>query len=101
QFADVQAAIDQFPKDTVIMTKCVPQDWQLRGTNPAELGDVGGRPQIEEYDVCGEYWMRDRIANCMPALLKRQFDYGLSKGVDGICVRVDRDNSSVLDQPSE
>lgn len=101
EFTDVMAAINQLPKDTVIMSKCVPQDWQMRGTNASDLGNVGGRPQIEEYDVCGEYWLRDRVANCMPALLKRQFDYGLSKGIDGICVRVNRDNASVLDQPSE
>jgi hypothetical protein len=101
EFADVMAAVDRLPKDTIIMSKCVPQDWQMRGTNASDLGSVEGRPQIEEYDVCGEYWMRDRVANCMPALLKRQFDYGVSKGIDGICVRVDRDNSSVLDQPSE
>jgi hypothetical protein len=101
EFADVMAAIAQLPKDTVIMSKVVPQDWQMRGTDPAELGAVGGRPQIEEYDVCGEYWMRDRVANCMTDLLKRQFDYGMSKGISGICVRVDREDVNVLQEPSE
>ncbi len=62
----------------------------MRGTDASELGDIGGRTQIEEYDIEGEYWMRNRVANCMPALLKRQYDYGISKGVNGICVRVDR-----------
>lgn len=101
EFQSVMAAIDQMPKDTVIMSKCVPQDWQLRGINGPAIGQVGGRPQIEEYDVEGEYFRRNAVANCMPALLKRQFDYAIAHGVDGICVRVDRDNSEVLNQPSE
>jgi hypothetical protein len=83
------------------MSKCVPQDWNLRGIDGLEIGDVGGRPQIEEYDVDGEYFMRDHVANCMPALLKRQFDYGIAHNISGICVRVDRDDTSVLDEPNE
>jgi hypothetical protein len=101
EFDGVMDAVKQLPPDTVIMSKCVPQDWNLRGIDGLEIGAVGGRPQIEEFDVDGEYFMRDRVANCMPALLKRQFDYGIAHNISGICVRVDRDDSSVLDEPNE
>jgi hypothetical protein len=101
EFARVMAAVNQLPGDTVIMSKCVPQDWQLRGMDAAEIGNVGGRPQIEEFDVAGEYFLRNAVANCMCALLQRQFNYGLSHNISGICVRVDRDDDDVLEQPNE
>jgi hypothetical protein len=101
EFANVMAAVDQLPKDMVIMSKCVPQDWNLRGTDAAEIGHVGGRPQIIEFDVAGEYYRRNFVANCMPALLKRQFDYAVKNGASGLCVRVDRDDDNVLEQPNE
>lgn len=108
----VMGAVKQMPDDVVVMSKVVPQDWQMRGGNAAEIGAVGKRAQIVEYDVAGEYFLLDKVANCMVDLLKKQFDYGLSKGVQGICVRVDRqdpdpltpldaDNISVLYQPQE
>jgi|GEM_PF-1669556 len=101
EFRDVMAAIGRLAPNQVIMSKVVPQDWQMRGTNAPEIGAVGGRPQIIEYDVCGEYFHKSNVANCMVDLLKRQFDYGLSKGAQGICVRVDRGDASVLFEPNE
>ncbi|HSV13206.1 MAG TPA: hypothetical protein VLI90_03040 [Tepidisphaeraceae bacterium] len=101
EFANVMAAVNQLPKDMVIMSKCVPQDWNLRGTDAAEIGHVGGRPQIIEFDVAGEYYRRNFVANCMPAMLKRQFDYAVKNGASGICVRVDREDDNVLEQPNE
>jgi hypothetical protein len=101
ELASVMGAVRDLPADTVIMSKVVPQDWQMRGDNAAEIGAVGKRPQIVEYDVAGEYFLKGDVANCFTDLLKRQFDYGLSKGVQGICVRVDRDDFNVLYQPQE
>jgi hypothetical protein len=101
EFSDVMKGIAKLPADTVIMSKCVPQDWQLRGMFASEIGDVGGKPQIIEYDVAGEYFRRNEVANCMPELLKKHFDYDLKNHVQGVCLRVDREDESVLDQPSE
>lgn len=101
EFDRVMAAVNQLPRDMVIMSKCVPQDWNLRGMDASEIGNVGGRPQIIEFDVAGEYFRRNFVANCMPDLLKRQFDYAAAKGASGVCVRVDRDDDNVLQQPNE
>ena len=101
EYANVMSAVNQLPADTVIMSKCVPQDWQMRGGYAAEIGNVGGRAQIVEFDACGEYFLRDNVANCMPELLKQHFDHDMKHNISGICVRVDRDNSSVLHEPSE
>ncbi len=101
QFEGVMACVKQLPDDLVIMTKCVPQDWQLRGTNDKAIGAVGNHEQIIEYDVMGEYFLTDSVALCFPDVLKAQFDYGLKHGVDGICVRVDRGSAEVLHAPQE
>jgi len=101
ELQSTMAAIDKFPADQLVMSKCTPQDWNTRGISAAEIGHVGSRPQIIEYDVAGEYFLRNTVANCMPELLKKHFDYGIQNNVSGICVRVDRDDASVLNQPSE
>ena len=97
----VMDAVSKLPEDTVIMSKVVPQDWQMRGIDAMETGRVGNREQIIEYDVAGEYFLRDDAANCFPEMLKRQFDYGIARGVDGICVRIDRFGATVLHNPQE
>jgi hypothetical protein len=97
----LMTTIKDLPEDVIIMSKCVPQDWHLRSINGLELGQVGKREQIEEWDVEGEYFGLNKLVNCMPGLLERQLAYGMSQGIKGICVRVDRGNQSVLHQPSE
>ena len=106
----VMGAVKRMPDDIVIMSKAVPQDWQMRAGNAAEIGAVGDHPQIVEYDAAGEYFLLNNVANCMVDRLKAQFDYGLTKNVRGICVRVDRqdaslptdrENGSLLFEPNE
>jgi hypothetical protein len=98
---NLMTTIQKLPQDVMVMSKCVPQDWHLRSINSPELGQVGNHGQIEEWDVEGEYFGLNKLVNCMSGLLQRQFDYGMSQGIKGICVRVDRSNQSVLHQPSE
>lgn len=101
ELEDVMAAVGKLPDDVIIMSKCVPQDWHLRSFDEPALGAVGAKQQIEEFDVAGEYFGRDKLTNCMPELLERQFRIGLRKGIDGVCVRVDRFGVSVLHEPME
>ncbi len=97
----VMGAVKELPDDIIIMSKVVPQDWQMRGTDAMEIGRVGNREQIIEYDIAGEYFLMDHVANAFPKILKRQFFYGVKNGVDGICVRVDRWDADVLHIPQE
>ncbi|HEY4328104.1 MAG TPA: hypothetical protein VGN88_00085 [Phycisphaerae bacterium] len=97
----VMATVQQMPKDVVVMSKAVPQDWQMRGGNAKEIGAVGEHQQIVEFDALGEYFLHNCVANCMVDLLKQQFDYAASKNAQGICVRVDRYDDNLLFEPSE
>jgi len=97
----VMEAIQGLPDDILVMSKIVPQDWQMRAGNAAEIGAVGGHRQIVEFDAAGEYFLSDNVANCMVERLKSQFDYAVAKGAEGVCVRVDRFDASVLWTPNE
>ncbi len=101
ELAEMMVTVEKLPSDVIIMSKCVPQDWQMRGTHNPTIGNVDGRKQIVEYDVAGEYFFTDHVANAMPALVKHYFDYGLTKGVDGVCARVDRGTAEVWLAPQE
>lgn len=101
QLQGVMGCVKQLPEDVIIMTKCVPQDWQMRGINNKAIGHVGDHRQIIEFDIDGEYFLLDQVANCFPDLLKEQIDYGVANGADGVCVRVDRWDTEVLHEPQE
>jgi hypothetical protein len=99
----VMACVSQLPDDVIIMTKCVVQDWQMRGAHDPVIGRVGNHKQIIEYDVAGEYFLLNSVANCMPDVLKGYFDYERAHGAAGVVVRADRfhSGSEVTDQPQE
>ena len=62
---------------------------------------MGHHQQIVEWDVVGEFSGLNKLVNCMPELLREQWDYGVSQHISGICVRVKRGAQTVLHQPSE
>ncbi len=101
ELTDLMAAVKQMPAHVPIMSKIVPQDWQMRGDFAAEIGQVGDHQQIIEFDADGEYFLKDNVANPMVDQLKREMDYVLAKNADGICVRVDREDTSVIFEPQE
>lgn len=86
----VVEALDNMPRDIMIMTKCVPQDWHIRSINDRLIGNVGSRTQFVELDIAGEYFRMDYVANCFTDLLSEQFKYWVEKGCEGLVVRVDR-----------
>jgi len=101
EFQGVMDCVQNLPDDVVIMTKVVPQDWQMRGIDNQAIGAVGNHRQIIEYDLCGEYFQKTYLANCFPDQVIRQFNHGLSNGIVGVCARVDRADCNILGYPQE
>ncbi len=103
----VQRTLEKLPHDITIMTKCVPQDWHLRHIDHPLLGNVGGRRQVVEVDISGEYWRLDMLPHSISHVLSRQFAHWVDRGADGISVRVDRGwkpwehQATVLGKPQE
>ena len=103
ELSGVMGAVNKLPHDTQLMSKWVAQDWQMRGVPAPELGPIlqQKRPLLVEWDVEGEYFLHNQVANCMVGMLKEQFERVAAAGAEGIVVRVDRGDDSVLFQPSE
>lgn len=101
EFERVMASVKTLPGDTVIMTKSVPQDWHIRGTDDRAIGAVAPHEQLIEFDIAGEYFYKNAVANCFPETLTGQMERARAKGATGICVRVDRGEDDVLHNPQE
>ena len=76
--------------DVIVMTKCVPHDWQpYYPYNPA-IGDVGGRRQIVEFDLGHEFTGLSTIPYINIDYVKRHLEYDINKGAVGAVFRVER-----------
>jgi len=101
EFEGVMAATKTLPPAVMMMTKVVPQDWHMRGPHDRAIGAVKPHEQILEFDIAGEYFYGNRVANCFPGTIAGQVAYGRSKGVMGVCVRVDRGSDDIFHMPQE
>jgi hypothetical protein len=100
--ADVmRQSMSALPKDVIVMSKCVPQDWHLRGVDDIFIGQAGPRAQFIEFDIAGEYNKLDHVACAFTDVLKRQLDYARKNNCTGFAVRVDRYGASCYGQVQE
>ena len=97
----MKRSMDSLPKDVIVMSKCVPQDWHLRGENDIFIGQAGQRDQYIEFDIAGEYNKLTHVACAFTDVLKRQLDYARKNSCDGFAVRVDRYGASCYGQAQE
>ena len=96
----VAEAVTKFPMDVIVESKCVPQDWHLRGPDNAFIGQAGGRREHVEFDIAGEYNKVDFVACAFTDILEHQLRFAQSKGVQGISVRVERRLFRTLPSPA-
>ena len=93
-------AYKDFPGITV-HSKWTPQDWQLFYPQSFAIGAVGQTPQVIEADLGAEYWGRSLFPVSLVRYIKYRWDYDRAHGCRGIVARVDRDDLSAFDTPSE
>ena len=97
----IMASLTKIPEDVIVMSKCVPQDWHIRGVNSPFIGRSGKRDQFIEFDIAGEYNKLEHVACAFTDVLKRQLDYAQKHNCDGFAVRVDRYGSTPWGQAQE
>ena len=51
----IMESLTRIPPDVIVMSKCVPQDWHLRGVDSPFIGRSGKRDQFIEFDIAGGY----------------------------------------------
>jgi hypothetical protein len=83
-----------------VMTKCQPHDWQPYYPHNPLIGEVGGRPQLVEFDLGEEFFGECRVPYCKVDYLKWRLDYGVSRGIAGGVARLERLRSRALDTPN-
>ena len=93
-------AFTDYPQIT-LHSKWTPQDWQLFYPDSFALGAIGKTPQVIEADLGAEYWGRSMVPVSLVKYIKARWDYDRSKGCQGIVARIDRDEETALDTPSE
>jgi hypothetical protein len=97
----IMKSLRDLPEDVIVMSKCVPQDWHLRGVDNPFIGKAGRRDQYIEFDIAGEYFKLTHVACARTDVLKRQLEFAARHHCDGISVRVDRYGSTPWGQAQE
>jgi len=97
----IMESLTKIPSDVIVMSKCVPQDWHIRGVDSPFIGRSGRRDQFVEFDIAGEYNKLDHVACAFTDVLKRQLDYARRNNCDGFSVRVDRYGATPWGQAQE
>ena len=97
----IQEGIKLCKADVIAMPKCVPHDWQPFYPYSPDIGDVGGKRQVVEFDLGHEFTGLSRIPYVMLDYVKRHIDYGASKRISGVVFRVERLRWWAVDTPNE
>lgn len=87
--------------DFVVMSKCVPHDWQPYYPHNPIIGDVGGKPQIVEFDLGYEFLGLSTIPYINIDYLKMRLDHGVSRNILGAVLRIERLGWRAVDTPNQ
>jgi hypothetical protein len=101
QLEDVKNCLDVLPDDIIVMSKVIPLDWHLRGIGNPVIGQFSPKQHFIEFDLCGEYFKLTYPALTFPEKIKRNLTFGISKGITGVCARVDRFDHEILGKVQE
>ena len=97
----IMESLTKIPQDAIVMSKCVPQDWHLRGVDSPFIGRSGKRDQFIEFDIAGEYNKLTHVACAFTDVLRQRLDYAQQHNCDGFAVRVDRYGGTCWGQAQE
>jgi hypothetical protein len=82
--------ISRLPKDVIVMSKCVPHDWQPFYPDNPLIGDVGEHEQWIEHDFGLEYEGQHLYPFGNLDTVFERFRRGKKKGSNTLCLRLDR-----------
>lgn len=82
--------LHRMPDDVIVMSKCVPHDWQpYYPANPV-LGALGEKTQWIEHDLGYEYEGQHAYPYCDLECLVERVRAGRARGGHALCLRLDR-----------
>lgn len=101
QMTGLQEAIGKMHPDIVIMSKCVPFDWNPHFPDNPLLGAVAPHAQIVEFDLGQEYNGQSYFPYCDPGYYLRRWRTALSRGAVGFVLRTERFQNHAMGTPNE
>lgn len=84
----ITEGIKMTPKEIGVMNKVTQSDFGTYWPHHPNIGIYGDRPQVVEFDLCGQYLGRSQIPSAKPAYIKYRWRYAFGKGVIGAIGRV-------------
>ena len=93
--------LKEAPDDVIAMSKCVPHDWQPYYPNGPDIGKVGKKQQIVEFDLGNEFTGLSTIPYIDLPLIQSRLNYGIKNGIDGAVLRVERLKWRAVDSPNQ
>lgn len=76
-------------------------DWSSIQEDYDIIGTCTGHPEMEEFDVVGEYWGLTNTPWCGVGYQKHLWsEFGVPRGMTGVTARVDRDNGKAFESPN-
>lgn len=97
----IQQGLRECKSDIIVMSKCQPHDWQPYYPHNPAIGDVGDHRQIVEFDLGYEFLGLSTIPYIDLGYLKGRLDYGISKGIVGAVLRIEREKWRAVDTPNQ
>lgn len=104
------AGVDRMIRDAVM--RCDPEIWMMsKATGAGDwnmikedydiIGTCLGHPEMQEFDVTGEYWGLCETPWAGIEYIKHLWtDFALPRGAQGVCARIDRDHANAYETPN-
>jgi len=94
---EVEAVAESFtmisPK-VVLMSKCVPHDWQVFYPHNKAIGRFADRRHIIEFDPGAEYYGKGHVPYLYPEYIHFRLNYARDRNTAGYVIRIEREQGS-------
>lgn len=92
--------VSSLPPEITVMSKYTAGDWYMAADSPL-IGAFPGRPQIMEFDLCGEHHGVSLVPWSIAPVISEQWARARSNGLAGAAGRIDRFDWHILGTPNE
>jgi hypothetical protein len=90
QVEGITQALKRVDPEVIVMTKCVPHDWEVFYPHNPAIGRYPDRMQVIEFDPGGEYYGVGKVPYLYPEYLQFRLHYARDRNAHGYVARIER-----------
>ncbi len=94
EVTDLTRAIKYYDPEIVLMSKCVPHDWEVFYPHNPAIGQYPDRKLIIEFDPGAEYYGVGHVPYLYPEYLAFRLDYARNRNAQGYVARIEREGDN-------